>query len=445
MTDAPTYHAIEWFDDVPRSIRKQAVFGLLLMTIALGGFGLWAFRAPLAAAVIAQGSFVATGSNKIVQHLEGGIIKEILVAEGDLVQAGEPVVLLDETAALAKERELFLRRARLEAVNARLLAEYQVAERITFPAILTDRESDPAIAEILESQRLNFAVSRRKLERDVSLFETNILALQIRANGYETQRGAIERQISILGEDMLSKEELLELGLVRAPEVNALRRATAEAEGQIGRVDAEVSETYQMIEKHEKEIAQTRDAYAQAALDEMQTIQAELDSVREQSRNAENVLLRSAIVAPVTGTVVRLHYHTSGGVIESGKAIVEILPADAPLILEAQVPRSQIDSVRTGETAVVRLIALNQRTTPVLRGEVFYLSADSIKDTSTGVEREFYLVRVNLPPSEIDRVRDFAPTPGMPAEIMIETAQRTFFDYLTKPIRDSMSRAFRER
>ena len=108
-------------------------------------------------------------------------------------------------------------------------------------------------------------------------------------------------------------------------------------------------------------------------------------------------------------------------------------------------PRSQIDSVRTGEAAVVRLIALNQRTTPVLRGEVFYLSADSIKDTSTGVEREFYLVRVSLPPEEIARISGFTPTPGMPAEIMIETAQRTFFDYLTKPIRDSMSRAFRER
>ena len=304
MTDAPTYHAIEWFDDVPRSIRKQAVFGLLLMTIALGGFGLWAFRAPLAAAVIAQGSFVATGSNKIVQHLEGGIIKDILVAEGDFVHEGQPLVLLDETAALAKERELFLRRARLEAVNARLLAEYQVAEAIEFPAILTDRESDPAIAEILESQRLNFTVSRRKLERDVSLFENNIVALRIRATGYETQRDAIERQIAILGEDMVSKEELLELGLVRAPEVNALRRATADAEGQIGRVDAEISETYQMIEKQGQEIEQARDAYAQAALDEMQAIQAELElGARAVSQRRERA---SALGDPRAG-------HRNGG------------------------------------------------------------------------------------------------------------------------------------
>ena len=157
------------------------------------------------------------------------------------------------------------------------------------------------------------------------------------------------------------------------------------------------------------------------------------------------MLRRSAIVAPVTGTVVRLYYHTSGGVIESGKAIVEILPADAPLIIEAKVPRSQIDSVRAGEAAVVRLSALNRRTTPVLRGSVYYVSADSLKDASTGVEREFYLVRVSLPPDEIAMIRGFTPTPGMPAEIMVETAQRTFFDYLTKPIRDSMSRAFRER
>lgn len=445
MSHAPNYHGLEWYSDVPRSIYKQATFGLLLMVTAFGGFSLWAFRAPLAAAVIAQGSFVATGKNKVIQHLEGGIIEEIVVGEGDKVHTGDPLVYLDETAALARERELFQRQARLEAVNARLQAEYLRADTIAFPPLLSERASDAEIAAIMENQKLNFATSRSKLAGDISLYRSNIAALEIRAEGYETQLASVERQLAILADDLAIKEELRNSGLIREPEVNALRRAMAEAEGQIGRVSAEISESRQVIAKHEQEIEQTRNAYAQAALDEMQAIQAELDSVREQSRSAENVLRRASIVAPVDGTILRLYYSTPGGVIESGKPIAEILPDGQPLIIEAQVPRVNIDSVRVGQPATVRLTALNRRTTPVLKGEVFYVSADSLPDSTQGVLREVYLARVSLPASELARVSSFTPTPGMPAEILIETATRTFFDYLTKPITDSMSRAFRER
>jgi HlyD family secretion protein len=205
-----------------------------------------------------------------------------------------------------------------------------------------------------------------------------------------------------------------------------------------------VSETGAQIEKHHQQMEQTVAAYKQAALDELQSVEAELDSVRQQSREAENVLGRTTLHAPVSGTVVRMYYHTSGGVIESGKSIMEILPADVPLIIETQVPRTEIDNVRIGQKATVRLTALNLRTTPVLDGEVFYVSADALPDPAGDAKREVYLARVNLPVSELSRVPGFAPTPGMPVEIMIQTAERTFFSYLAKPITDSMSRAFLE-
>jgi HlyD family secretion protein len=166
--------------------------------------------------------------------------------------------------------------------------------------------------------------------------------------------------------------------------------------------------------------------------------------VREQSRAATNVLRRATINAPVSGTVVRLYYHTAGGVIESGKSIAEILPSDVPLIIEAQIPRTKIDAIRTGQEATVRLTALNQRTTPVLTGTVYYVSADALREQSVQEVREIYLARVRLSSSELARVHGFLPTPGMPAEVLIQTAERTFFDYLSKPIRDSMNRAFRE-
>jgi HlyD family secretion protein len=139
-----------------------------------------------------------------------------------------------------------------------------------------------------------------------------------------------------------------------------------------------------------------------------------------------------------------MHYHTPGGVIESGKAIAEILPTGEPLIIEASIPRTEIDVVHKGQEATVRLTSLNARTTPILSGEVFYVSADSIVDTSQEVPQEIYLARVSVPQSQLDRVRGFTPTPGMPVEIMIQTEERTFFEYLMRPIADSMNRAFRE-
>lgn len=434
----------QWYRSVPRSIRNFAILGVGLMLLTFGGFGAWAFRAPLAAAVIAQGSFVATGQNKIVQHLEGGIIKEILVGEGDRVERGDVLLRMDETASLANERELKLRRHRLEATETRLLAEYNELENLVYSDELERARSSNDVEAILASQALAFNVSRRALSQDMTLLVRNADALEVRKVGYETQLKSHHRQLELLREEYEVKQGLFEKGLTRRPEVVAVERVLVEAEGQIGRLEAEISEIDQIQQKYEVQTEKVRSDYRQAALDELQLVQAELESVREQSRKAQNVLARSEVVAPVSGTVVRLHYHTSGGVVETGKPILEILPAEEPLIIEAMISRTEIDSVRTGQAAAVRLTALNQRTTPVLQGEVYYISADAITESSSNGMQEVYLARVSLEPDQIQRVPGFSPTPGMPAEVMIQTQERTFAQYIAKPIVDSMSRAFRE-
>lgn len=444
MSDQTASLPVQWYEDVPRSVTKHIIFGITLMAVSFGGFSLWAFRAPLAAAVISQGSFVATGRNKIVQHLEGGIIKDIAVSEGETVVAGQIILTLDETSAMASQRELFLRKIRLEASEARILAEYNGEDRLVFPIEIDSLRSDFEVATILDSQRISFDVAVQGLRNDIALLERNIDALQIRSSGYSTQLSATQTQLEILQEDLLSKETLLGKGLVRRVEVSAIRRAIAEAEGSIGRLTAEISEFEQISQKYQAQIDQTVGHYRRAALDELQSVQSELESVREKNRKAQGILTRAEVRAPVAGTVVRLHYHTVGGVIESGKAIAEILPSDQPLIIEVQVPRTEIDSVKTGQPATVRLTALNQRTTPVLDGMVYYVSADTIPDKSSGVVQEVYLARVSIAASELKRVPGFTPTPGMPTEIMIQTAERTFIQYITKPITDSMTRAFRE-
>ncbi|WP_306150977.1 HlyD family type I secretion periplasmic adaptor subunit [Roseovarius sp. MMSF_3281] len=436
--------APEWFDEVPRSIVRHTFLGILVIVLALGGFGAWAFRAPLAAAVITQGSFVATGNNQIVQHLEGGMIREILVGEGDFVKAGQPIMHLDETAAEAKLRELFLRRARLEILTARLLAEYRGAETFDIPRFLDGEQDDPAVQQILRNQTLNFEAARTKLNKDISVLERNIDALDSRLDGYSAQLSSLITQIALLDEDIEAQSILFEKGLSPKTRINSLRRAKADGTGQIGRLKAQLTETAAMRAKYQGEIEQARIAHQQAALDELQSAEAELDSVRENYRKAADVYRRSSINAPVSGTVVRMNYNTPGGVIESGKPIAEILPTSVPLIIETQVPRVDIDSVKLGQEATVRLTSLNQRTTPVLFGTVYYISADALPDDSELIPQEVYLARVQLPASELSRVPGFTPTPGMPAEVMIQTAERTFFEYLSKPIVDSMQRAFRE-
>lgn len=444
MTQSPAPDPHQWYENVPRSITRHAIFGITLMVLAFGGFSAWAFRAPLAAAVIAQGSFVATGRNKIIQHLEGGIIEEILIREGDTVREGDILLRLDETAALATKRELAIRQARLEATATRLLAEYEIRDSLVFSDALVAQANDPEIGTMLASQMLSFQVTKSALENDLALLNRNISALGVRAEGYVRQLASSVSELEVLNEELESKTTLFEQGLNRRTDINAIRRAIYETEGQIGRLEAEIAEIDQMRLRFETQIEKAHSEYRRAALDELQVIQAELESVREQARKAESVLERSDVAAPVSGTVVRLHYHTPGGVIETGKPIAEILPSYAPLIIETLVPRTDIDSVREGQHAVVRLTALNQRTTPVLDGEVIYVSADAVEDQTEGIMREVYVARIALSTEELARVEGFVPTPGMPAEIMIQTAERTFAQYLAKPITDSMTRAFRE-
>ena len=443
-TSIADVHDIEWYGQVPRSIRRHALVGLGLILAVFGGFGTWAATAPLAAAVISAGSFVATGENKVVQHLEGGIIQEILVNEGDHVTAGRPLIRLDGIAAQVKQRQLFLRQARLEANAARLSAQVTNKPEIDFPRIIIDNRNDSDIGSIVDGQIASFRSAQNRVESEVGLLKQNMESLKFRAEGFRRQSSSMSDQLSFLQEEYKGKLKLLNQGLMRKPEVNAIQRAIADAQGQIGRLNAEVAETDAQVEKFRQQIDQTITELNQKALDELQSSQGELDAVREEARQAQNIMQRSTINAPVSGTVVRMYYHTSGGVIESGKKILEILPANVPLIIETQIQRKDIDAVKPGQRASIRLVALNRRTTPVLYGDVYYVSADALSDAALP-NTEVYLARIRLPASELARIPGFTATPGMPVEVMIETAERTFLDYLTKPIRESMSRAFTER
>jgi HlyD family secretion protein len=436
---------VEWYSEVPRSIRLHSFSGLAILLASFGGFGYWAATAPLSAAVIAQGSFVATGNNKIIQHLEGGIIKDLMVNEGDVVHEGDVLVTLDPTAATANERALNLRRLRLETVTARLKAEAQGANDFVVPDTVQLQGSDPDIKAIIQSQNIIFHSRQEKLREQLDLIDKNITSLDYRNKGYDGQRQAFVTQLSLLTEEQTSRQKLADAGVMRRTDLLAIQRAVADAMGELARLDSQINESESQVAKYRQEAVIAINANKQSALDALETAESDLESVREQAREASEVLGRTVIRSPVGGTVVRCYYHTAGGVITTGKPIMEILPNNVPLIIEAQVLRTSIDQLHEGETAAIRLSSLNRRTTPVLDGKVYYVSADSIQEDGASAQRDVYIVRVEIPPEELQRIPGFRPVPGMPADVLIATSHRTFFEYLAKPVVDSMSHAFKER
>lgn len=333
---------------------------------------------------------------------------------------------------------------RLEAIAARLTAIAEGRDELTFPDFLMAKADMPEVAEILASQRQAFDVARRHLAKDLDVLGANEAALRLRRVGFVAQRDGLRETIELLMADLEAKSTLLERGLIRRDGVYVIRRALADARGQIGRIEAQLDETDAMIEKQGEEIRQATLRVPDAALDELQPVLIELDSAREQHNSALNVRERVMIAAPVDSVVVQLHYNTPGGVIEPGRPILEILPAGEALIIEAHVGRADIDQLHVSQPATVRLVALNQRTTPVLEGEVVFVSPDALRDASGDRSREYYLARVALPPHELARAAGFSPTPGMPVEVIVRTTERTFAQYLFRPIADSMARAFRE-
>ena len=443
--------AHEWYADVPRSSRGATLFGLAVIAVTVLGFGSWASTAEIEGAIVSTGSFVATGENKIIQHLEGGVIKKILVREGDIVKKGQTLIRLDETAPKAELRRLVLREATAVAMETRLKAEMDEMDVVEFPERLRSRESDSDFAEILATQQQVLKARRNSVKQEISTLKEGKDALQQRVDGGKVQLESVHKQLNIFEEELEAKSVLLARGLIRKPEVLALRRARANMQGEIGRLTGQIGDARERIARIDEQIMGVRNNAIKSVIEKMHEVTAELKDVRERIRSAKDVLKRVDIVAPVNGAVVRLRYHTPGGVIEAGKNIMEILPLQEELIIEARIRPKDIDGVKQGQQANVRLTALNRRITPMVTGEVIYVSADSVTDGSDSLQSsarsnrsDVYVARIKLDPKDVANVPAFSPTPGMPAEVYIKTAGRTFLEYLTKPIIDSMARAFRE-
>jgi membrane fusion protein, type I secretion system len=440
-----------WQRDVPNRMRRPLILGLVIVALWAGGFGIWAASAPLEGAVITSGSFVATGQNKQVQHLEGGIIRDILVREGDTVEPGQPLVRLDETAAEAKLRRLVLREYRYLTAQARLVAQIRSQDSFSLPKELAEND-DPEIGQIYARQQMELKAYRKNKSDQEKVLRKEIAALKQSIIGYEAQSEAVQRRLALFSEELDDKEALLDRKLARKTDVMALRRAEADMAGSHGEMLSRIADSRERISRAEQQIAELKSAARRTSIEELRETETELDDVREQISASRDVADRTQIRAPQRGIVVRVNYHTTGAVVAPGAVILELLPVDDQLVIEGRIKPSDISHVQNGQSALVRLTALNKRLTPVIEGTVVYLSADAIADrlaqeqtAAVAFDRQSYIVRVKLDEADVrSKIGAFRPTPGMPADLYIKTGERTFAEYMLRPLLDSFSRAFRE-
>lgn len=424
----------------PRNIFAAAAAGLFIVVLTFVVVGVWGVSAPLNSAVVAQGSFVASSRNKIVQHLEGGILRDILVAEGDIVDKGQLLLRLDETAARAKLRRLELKNDNLQARKARLVAEQFSRPEIRFPDDLMVSTTS-SVQEILDGQQAEFAARREELTNEVLVLRRRKAAIDEEIAGLQAQKEAVSSELALVEQELAGIESLFEKGLTSITKLLSLKRARAKMKGSIGALTAQIGRAKERIEEIHSQIIHLKSKRVEEAVEQLREVREELNDVAEQLRAARSVVERLEVRAPVRGVVVKLTAHTTGGVISSGKEIIEILPLDDDLVIEAEVRPQDIDLVQVGQKSWVRLTALNQRVTPVVSGEVVYVSADKL--TNADQKKQFYAVRVSLKTEKPHERISRQTMPGMPAEVYIKTGERTFVEYLLRPIFDSVARSMR--
>ncbi|MCA8906648.1 MAG: HlyD family type I secretion periplasmic adaptor subunit [Rhodospirillaceae bacterium] len=443
LAPAPAAAAVEPLNLV-RLMRGPLLFALLAAFVFLGGFGTWAALVPLSSAAIAPGVVSPDGNRRTVQHLEGGIVREILVAEGDRVQVGDPVVVLEDVASRV-ERDL--RESRLNvyrALEARLVAELAGLDELVFPEeLVAMAEDDLELATAIEDQRRQFDLRVATLANREEIMRARIAQLRQEIAGRGAQIEALERQSELIDQEITSVETLVRQGLERMPRLLSLERAEAEIAGEIGENQSAIARAEQAIGETDLQIIDLRSNQRQEGAEMLVSVRNEMAEVREELLREEDALDRTIIRAPVAGTVVNLRIFTEGGVIRAGDPILDIVPEDEELIIDARVSPTDIDVVRAGLPAQIHLTAYVQRNLPRLEGEVRTVSADRLTDPQTG--ESYFQAIVEVPAEALDALgSDVELTPGMPVDVMIATGDHTVLTYLLAPVDRILARTFRE-
>lgn len=427
----------------PANLAKSTIIaGIWIAFIVFGIFGLWSALAPLDSSAIAAGKVVVDTNRKVIDHLEGGIVEEIMVDDGQLVEKGQPLVRLREISAKAR-MELLRDKYYLNlAMEARLVAEREGHESVTFPEELLEMSHLPEIAEIIDNQQRIFKTRTENVRGQINILQTRISQHQQEIKGLEMQAESMKSQIELLNQEIAVVKDLVEQGNATRPRLLSLQRQAAELQGRQGEYLALKAKAQEAIDETKLAMLNTESDYLNKVVEELEEVQSQIADLRERMTASADILERVVIRSPDRGIVNDLSVHTIGGVVKPGEKILTIIPMDDKLIVEARVSPQDIDVVRTGLPARVRLSAYKVRQVPMIDGTVVHVSADQFTDERTG--ESYFISRVEIDARELEELNEIELYPGMPAEVYVITGSRTFLAYMMDPITDSFRKSFRQ-
>lgn len=428
-----TAHTIDAIDTPDDNYRPVMRFGLWALAIGFGGFLFWAGFAPLDRGVPAPGTVIAEGNRKTIQHLSGGVVETILVREGEIVRAGQPLLRLNAKAAQAQFATVRSQFVTSAAAEARLLAERAGQAAIRFPEELLAERGAPEAREAMASQNLLFKRRRDALEGETAIMRESIAGLKQQIAGLEAQSAAKQTQLELLREQALSLRDLTRDGYYPRNRLMDVERALAEVNGEVGELITALARARNQIAELNLRIMQRRQEFQREVETELSQVQRDTAALRERLVAVRDELARIEIQAPVDGMVVGLRAHTVGGVIAPGAPIMDIAPLNEPLIIEARVPPHMIDRVHADLPARVMFPAFNTATTPTVEGRVRTISADLVSDPNPQLPPT-YLAQIEVTAEGMQELGNRLVRTGMPAEVIITTGERTLLSYLLKPL-----------
>lgn len=429
-------------DEGPK-LRATVITGVVVVAAFVAMAAGWSLLARLDSAVVAQGVVIADSHRKTVQHLEGGILRELLVKEGDPVRAGQPVALLDATQSDAQLGQLVGQFNAVQARISRLRAEQAGSRMLALPPTLVEQaRADRAIEDTLVAQTRLFEARWRAQDSAAAVVRKRIAQFQEEIVSGNALLQSLTTRLASIEDELRGARHLASQGFERRTRVMDLERNSAELRGKQGEMRAGIARAEQAIAGAEIEIANlmdTRLADVARELQEAQVLEADL---ADRIRAARDIRQRREILSPQDGTVTDIRLVTLGGVIGPGQPLMDIVPTDDELIVEARVMPQDIDAIHVGQPTQVRLTAYKRAIAPTVAGTLFYVSADMMQDQRNG--DRYFVARSRVTKESIAEWKGVRLNPGMPAEMLVVTGERRAIDYLVQPLFERFNRGMRE-
>ncbi|MEL6785212.1 MAG: HlyD family type I secretion periplasmic adaptor subunit [Pseudomonadota bacterium] len=439
-----------WQEGLPLGNKQVASKGLIFIFGFLALFFAWAFLFPISSAVVAMGKMVSAGSNKLVQHPQGGVVQKIYARDGDLVTKGQPLLLIDPSVSRAELTRLTARQRLLTALQTRLnserggqgFANTVEVSGLNLRGAQANAAEEAVEDELLEEQRREFDAGRKRLAAEKTAATSLIESLKDERSGLEARLAGARSALQSTRRELARMRPLAQEGYLPKARMWELERRGLEEATTATNLEASIDSTGQRIAEAEAKLAQLEQADEEKRAEELTRVSGELAEISDQIKAAQTAFDGAEIRAPVTGTLTKMAANTEGGVVRAGDTIAEIVPKDAGLITEFRVPLQSIKSVKVGQDARVVVTAFNRRTYDPIQAEVTYVSADSEIDEAT--QEQFFVARAQLKenPKKNNGLSEIQA--GMTTEVYALVEPRVFMDYVLQPIRDSFSKAFRE-